>query len=307
MDISALKVVLLVAQQPSIAAAARVLDIDASRVSRTVSQVEREIGFRLFQRSTRSLSITEDGALYLSRIAPLVEELDAARDAATMSHRSPAGTLRMTASVSLAQECLIPHLAAFGESYPDVVLELQATDVNLDLLSEGIDLAIRLTPKPVGDLIATRLMSTRYRVVAAPEYLSKAGVPSHPTELTQHNCLRFALPGFRGTWRFRDADMTEFDVHVGGKFLISNALVLREAARHAMGPCLLADWLVGRDLQEGRLVDVFPDFCCTSTVFETGAWALYPSRVYVPRKVRVMIEFLRSVLRAHPREISAKA
>ncbi|WP_428687005.1 LysR substrate-binding domain-containing protein [Roseibium sp.] len=296
MDFQALKTVLLVRDLGSIAGAARALDLDASNVSRTVAAIERELGQRLFQRSTRRLSLTEEGERYLRRVAPLLEEIDAANEEVTSSGDRPKGTLRMTASVAFVLEGIVPVLPKFHERYPDISVELFPSDSNLDLLAEGLDLAIRLAAAPKGDLISTKLLQTVYRVVASPEYLETEGHPGGPEDLTGRNCLCFALPDFRNSWRFRRGDEQPFDIDVTGRTTISSALALREPARLGMGPALLADWLIGNDLKSGRLVDLFPDHACAPANFETAAWILYPSRTYLPQKVRVMIDFLKEEL-----------
>ena len=296
MDIETLRTVVLVAQQGSFAAAARVMNVDPSSVSRAVASAEAAIGLRLFQRTTRSLTVTEEGDVYLRRIAPLLEELEHAREAATKSLRAPSGTLKMTASVAFAHECIVPHLADFHRRFPDVSVELLPTDANLDVAANGIDLAVRLASAPKGDLISTRLIQTRYIVSASPDYIAQNPSIERPEDLSDHNCLRFALPEFRTRWRFRQGDADVIDVPVSGHTVIANALSLRRAAVDGLGPVLLADWLVDRDFQAGRLIDLFPDFECTATDFDTGAWALYPSRSFLPRKVRVMIDFLRKTL-----------
>lgn len=297
MDIQSLKTLLLIRDCGSIAAAARTLDMDASSISRTLAGAERELGLRLFQRSTRKLALTEEGERYLARIAPLLEELEAAREDVSATDARPRGTIRMTASVAFALEGLMPKLPLFHERYPDISVEIIPSDAYLDLLAEGLDLAIRLAAVPKGDLIATRLLRTRYRVVASPEFLKDRGGFSEPGKLAHENCLRFALPDFRSSWLFRKKGGDAFAVEVTGKTVISNALALREAARLGMGPALLADWLIARDLASGRLMDLFPDHECAATDFETAAWILYPSRSYLPRKVRVMIDFLKSECR----------
>lgn len=296
MDIQSLRIVALVAKQGSFASAARVLGVDPSSVSRTVAGIEAALSLRLFQRNTRVLRITEEGDIYLRRLLPLLEELDHAREAASHARSSPSGVLRLTASVAFAHECIVPHLSAFGELYPELTMELLPSDAMLDIAAEGIDLAIRLAPAPEGDLVTTRLLRTRYLVCASPDYVARAGQPSDPHTLSELDCLRFALPAYRTRWRFRALEEEPFEVPVGGRLIISNALSLRQAARDGLGPALLADWLVARDLEAGRLVSLFPDYECTATSFDTGAWAMYPSRSYLPRKVRVMIDFLRERL-----------
>ncbi|MBN9673310.1 LysR family transcriptional regulator [Roseibium aggregatum] len=294
MEIQSLKTVLLVRDLGSIAGAARALEVDASSVSRVLASVERELGLRLFQRSTRKLSLTEEGERYLNRVAPLIEDLEAAREAASSKDVSPRGTLRVTASVAFSQEFFVPLLPRFQEMYPDLSVELFPSDSNLDLLAEGLDVAIRLAAAPKGDLISTKLAETRYRVVAAPEYLECAGPVIDPRDLVDMNCLRFALPNFRSVWRFRKPGEEPFAVEVSGKTVISSAASLREAARLGMGAALLPDWLIGGDLANGRLVNLFPDYECAAADFETAAWILYPSKSYLPRKVRVLIDFLKA-------------
>ncbi len=297
MDIEALRIVTLVAQQGSFAAAARVLTVDPSSVSRTVAAVEADLGLRLFQRSTRSLSVTEEGEVYLARLVPLLEELDHAQDDARAVSRHPAGPVRLTTSVAFAHTCVVPHLADFTSRYSNISLEILPSDANLDLLANSIDLAIRLAPAPAGDLISTKLLDTRYRVVASPDYLANSDLLSVPADLQHHNCLRFALPDFRTRWRFRTAGEAPIEVPVSGNVIIANALSLRLAALDGLGPALLAGWLVNDDIAAGTLVDVFPDLECTATEFNTAAWVLYPSRSYLPRKVRVTIDFFRAVLK----------
>lgn len=140
MDLQALKTILLVRDLGSLAAAARALDLDASNVSRTVSSIERELGQRLFQRSTRKLSLTEAGEAYLQRVAPLVEEIEAANEDIAARSQQPRGTLRMTASVAFVLEGIVPLLPVFHDRYPDISVELFPSDSNLDLLAEGLTL-----------------------------------------------------------------------------------------------------------------------------------------------------------------------
>lgn len=296
MDTTALRTLQLVAHHQSFAAVARVLDVDPSSVSRTVAGIEAQLGLRLFQRSTRQLTLTEAGSVYLGRIGPLLDDLELARDAAAEVSTQPSGRVRLAASVAFGQEVIVPHLAAMRAELPAIELELILNDQTVDLVAEQIDIAIRLAPAPKGDLISTRLRSTRYRVVTAPNYVDQRGAPQEPEALAEHACLRMTLPEYRTEWRFR-RDNAETVVGITGPILISNALALRAAARNGLGPALLADWMIDADLEQGSLVDLFPNHDVTATTFDTGAWLLYPSRTYLPTKVRAVIDFLRARLR----------
>ena len=296
MDVASLRMFCEVARLGSFAAAARQGGVDPSSVSRTIALLEQELGVRLFQRTTRRLSLTEAGDIYLGRVEAIVDELDRARDDAQAVSIEPSGTVRLTTSVAFGQVCVVPLIDAFRARFPDLKLELVMTDANLDLIADRIDLAVRLGPSVDGDLIATKLTDTRYRVCAAPSYLGRAPTLRTPSDLTRHRCVLFTFPEFRSRWLFRDGRGTIGDVAVTGDVLISNALALREAALAGVGPALLADWLVRHALEAGMLVDVLPDYDVAATSFDTAAWLLYPSRAFLPNKVRVTIDFLKEHL-----------
>lgn len=292
MDVNALQLFVEVAQCLSFSEVARRRRIEPSSVSRSVALIEGELGERLFHRTTRKLSLTEAGALYLARIEPLVMQLDDARQEVKSVGRSPSGTVRLSASVAFGQLCIVPRLTAFSKRYPGLTLELLLSDANTDLVRDQVDLAVRLAPGIDAKVIVSKLFDTRYRVVASPGWLA-ANPLSQPDDLRRHSVLRFTLAGFRDRWLFRDADGDVTAVPVGGKLLISSALGLREAALAGLGPALLADWMTNDDIRDGRLVDCFPRLRATATEFDTAAWLIYASRSFLPAKVRVTIDFLR--------------
>lgn len=298
MDLNALKLALRVAELGSFSAVAREADVNHSSVSRTIAALEDRLGLRLFQRSSRMLSLTAEGERYLRRIAPLIEEMDEAHREFRNDRAKPRGLLRLTASVAYGTKQIVPHLSELQRRAPELEIELVLSDGNLDLIAERIDLAIRLAPVPKGDLISSRLHATRYHVVASPDWVAKHGMPKHPEDLSTIQCVRNTLSGHRDTWHFRNqADGHICDVGVNGSVLISNPLALSEACRNGLGPALLADWLVQAELKTGQLIDVFPQYDVTATTFETAAWILYPSRTYLPAKVRLAIDHLRPIAR----------
>jgi len=204
--------------------------------------------------------------------------------------------LRLTASVAFGNTCLVPLLPEFRRRYPDVKLELQLTDSVLDLVTERIDLAIRLGQPTGTDCVATKLFDTQYRVCASPAYLEQHPAPAIPADLQRHRCLLIALPDFRSRWLFRNPQGAIEEVAIHGDITILNALALRGCALAGLGPVLLANWLIDIDLAQGRLVDLFPAYRVTATDFDTAAWLLYPSRTHLPHKVRAMIDFLKQQL-----------
>jgi DNA-binding transcriptional LysR family regulator len=293
MELSVLQTFVDVVKQGSFAAVARDRNVDPSSISRAIAGLEEELGIRLLQRTTRHLSPTEAGMTYFQRIEPLVEEMQQAIDVAADMSGQPKGTLRLTASVSFGLKCIVPLLPDFKALYPDLTLDLLLTDATVDLFTERIDLAIRLGLLADSALIAQRLMPTHYFVCASPKYLKRSGHPQTPREVETHNCLLFPLAGFRSKWRFKHPDQEESEVVVQGDTVISNAIALQQCAIAGMGLALLPHWLVNDELQAGTLVNVFPKYQVTATEFNTAAWLVYPSRAYVPLKVRVLMEFLK--------------
>jgi DNA-binding transcriptional LysR family regulator len=293
MDLDTLRCLVAVARERSFAAVARRRNVDPSSISRTVAQLEAQLSVRLFQRSTRQLTPTEAGERLVQRIEPLLEELERAIDAVRDDAAGPSGTLRLTASVTFGHERIVPLLPAFRRRYPRVAIDATFTDENLDLVAQKIDLAVRLGPGVTGDMVVTKLVDTRYRVVASPAYLKAAAPLRVPADLARHGCLLFPAQVFRPRWRFRDARGRQSEVAVHGDVTLSTAQALRDAALAGLGPTLLADWLVAGALAEGRLVDLFPRHAATATTFDTAAWLVYPSRAWLPAKVRVAIDFLK--------------
>ncbi len=301
MNFDHLHVFSAIARSGSFAAVAKERNSDPSSISRAVADLEAELGFRLFQRSTRAMTLTEAGATYLARVEPLLDELAHAREAAAQMNSTPRGLLRLTASVSFGQICIVPLLAAFRARYPDLKVECVFSDSNLNLIAEGIDLAIRLAPTIEGDLVAAKLMDTHYGVYASPAYLAQCPATDEPADLSKHKVLLFNLRAYRTRWLFRDvrdADGSEQSVPIQGDLTLAPAGSLLSAAMAGLGPALLPDWLVSAAVANGSLVQLFPGYAATATSFDTAAWVVYPSRAFLPYKVRVMIDFLREHLQA---------
>lgn len=293
MDVSTLQLFVEVMNQGSFAAVARDRNLDPSSVSRAIAGLEEELGIRLFQRTTRQLSPTEAGKTYFDRIEPLIEEIQQATDIATDVSGQPQGTLRVTAAASFGLKQIVPLLPKFQQLYADLTVDLLLTDAVVDLVAERIDVAVRLGLLADSTLIAQQLMRTHYTVCASPSYLQKSPPLQQPSDLTNHNCLLFPLAGFRSRWIFKDRSGELSEIPIRGQTITSSAIALQQCAIAGMGLALLPSWLVGADLQAGTLVNAFPDYAVTATDFNTAVWLVYPSRAYVPLKVRLFIEFLK--------------
>ncbi|QBB71698.1 LysR family transcriptional regulator [Pseudolysobacter antarcticus] len=296
MNVTVLNLFVEVAQRGSFAAVAKERNIDPSSVSRGIAELEAELGVRLFQRTTRNVTLTEAGDRYLAGVEPLLYELARTHEAALETVGGTRGTLRITASATFGPRCIVPQLKEFCARYPDLRIEALFTDEVVDLFAERVDLAIRLAPAVEGNLVATKLMNTRYRVVASVGYLAAAPPLEVPADIARHRCVMFNLHAFRSRWLFRDSHGAIEEVSVDGDLVLSPAVSLHAAVLEGLGPALLPNWLVDGDIASGALVNVFPTYDVTATTFDTGAWLIYPSRTYLPQKVRVMIDFLKSRL-----------
>lgn len=296
MNTADLDTLMTVIRAGSFAAAARELHVDPSWVSRTVAGLEAELGMRLFQRSTRQIAMTEAGALFVERIGPLLTELEQVRHAAIDAAAKPHGTLRVTASNAFGLKRVVPLLPALCQAHPALRVDLVLTDEVVDLVAERIDIAIRMGALRDSTLIAVPLLQVRYRVVASPAWVAaRGGPPRTIEEMERCDSVTFSMPGFRDRWLFRENESgPSTAVGVNPRVLLTNGLALRECALAGLGASLLPDWLVGDDLAAGRLVDLYPRHEVAVVDAPTAAWLVYPSRSYVPAKVRAFIDFMRA-------------
>ncbi len=297
MDTEHLKMFVEVVQQGSFAAAARKFDIDPSVVTRAVTALEKDLGVRLLERTTRQLVLTEAGRRYHENAGKLLQDMQQAADEARDLVGNPSGIVRVTTSTTYGYAVILPWLSALREAYPALEVDLLLSDAITDLVAERVDVALRLRQEADTSLVGTRLTRIRYHVCASPDYMQRQGRPDAPSELAARDCLRCSLRGYRTQWKFRDRAGAVEAVDVGGWLVVSNSLALQRAALDGHGPALLPDWLVASDLAAGRLIDLFPDHEATPTDFDNAVWLLYTSRAYVPRRVRVFVEFIKQRIR----------
>lgn len=295
MELDALAVFIEVVRRGSFAAVARERGVAPSSISRTLAGLEDELGLRLLQRTTRRLSPTEAGAVYLERIEPLVEGLVQAHHQAADLDEQPSGVLRVTAPVSFAQETLVPWLPALLERHPRLHVELHLTDAMVDLVAERIDVAVRLGRLPDSELVARRVATFDFVICAAPAYLERRGRPRRPQDLARHETVLFLMGGVRSRWRLRKQGRT-VTVHVRGRCTLGSSMAVRRAAIDGLGLALLPRFMVADALAEGTLVALLPSWEATATDFAPGVWVLLPSRRYVPLKVRAFVAFVQERL-----------
>ncbi|MEL7451788.1 MAG: LysR substrate-binding domain-containing protein [Pseudomonadota bacterium] len=296
MNLDQLRAFVAVAQTGGFASAAGALGVAPSTLTRAVANLEASLDARLFHRTTRSVSLTEAGETFLTRVLPALDELDAAADLTSGGASALTGTLRVSASVSFGQAVLAPNLAQFCKEHPGLAVDLNLSDNTVDLVAERIDVAIRHGDLHDSSLVAQRLAPVTYYLVASPDYVRRHRDILHPEDIPAHTCLTFPYAAFRSRWRFQRGE-TVHHVEIAPKVRISNAAALATCARSGLGLALLADWTVAPDLAAGSLVRLLPGWMAggSGTEGDAAISIIMPSRAFVPAKTRAFIEFLRTL------------
>ncbi len=272
----------------SFAAVSRQLGLSPAAVSKNVSELEAHLSARLFNRTTRRMSLTEAGALYYERIAQVLDELEEADATIAPMQDMPKGLLRVSAPVTVTLTCLSHAIPSFLARYPELSLDLRMEDRRVDIVEEGFDLAIRGSDRlEDSSLIARRLMTMTHVVCGAPGYFDRVGWPQSPQDLASHDCVQFTLSGHANLWPFRK-ERRAIEIRVDGRYKVSSSLAVRDALVAGFGLSLIPRIYVEEDLAAGRLVSVLDDW----TPVETTIYAVYPSRRYLQAKLRAFLGFL---------------
>lgn len=269
--------------------AAEVVGMPNSTVSRRISGLEKAIGLRLLHRTTRKIELTEAGLIYFERCKRIVDEARLAHEQLGEMLAQPSGVLRASLPVDFANIYLAPLIAEFARRYPGISFDFDLTPRRVDLVSEPFDVAIRMGPPPDSALIARQLANLRCYIYASPRYLEQSGVPSHPTDLENHECLGFR-PGKANSWTLRRGGKS-VEVSVGGRFQLNSVGLIRRLATLDMGIAILPAGIVADDVAEGRLRRVLASWEGPAT----PVYAMTETRL-LPAKTQRFIEFLREHL-----------
>jgi DNA-binding transcriptional LysR family regulator len=277
-----------VAETNSFTGAAKKRNTSVAQISRRVSSLEDRLAVKLLHRTTRKVTLTEAGQLYFQQCKHLVEGLELAEIAVTQMQASPKGLLKITAPVTYGETHLAPLLHHFLAQYPQVDLELQLTNQRIDLLEQGVDVAIRLGRLEDSSLVAKRLSQRQLYICASPTYLQQSGEPHTLSELSHHSCLVGSLE----YWRFKEQGK-ERALRVSGRIKCNSGLSLLDAAKRHLGLVQLPDYYVNEALESGELVEVLSDYRDD----KEGIWALYPQNRNLSPKIRLLIDFLADELK----------
>ena len=268
-------------------AAGRRLNMSTTMVSNHVQALEDRLGARLLHRTTRKVSLTEVGKAYYDRATQILADLEQADDIAGALQSTPRGTLRIYTATHIVP-FVAPVVTEFLKSYPGVTVDLSMGERTIDLIDEGYDVAIRLTPPPDSSLIVRSLATWRHVLCCSPAYLEKHGPLQQLSELAEHNCVRHVLYPFDDGWHFVDRKGNPASVRVSGNLIANSGETLRTAALQGIGILLAPGFLVAGDLDSGRLVRVLSEY----RPVEFAMNAVYPHRHHLSAKVRTFIDLL---------------
>jgi LysR family transcriptional regulator for bpeEF and oprC len=293
-DLKSLAIFVKVAERRSFAQAGRELGITQSGVSNAVSRLEERLAVRLLARTTRRVNLTEDGAAFLDRCQRILAELEEAEAVLGRARATPAGRLRIEMPVAFGSLKIVPLLGAFRAEYPDITLALSFTDRVVDLVEEGIDIAVRMGALQDSSLIARRMTQTQFRVYGAPGYFAKNGRPRTPEDLAKHNCLAYTRRETRHIrdWRFRrsGADLT---VTPRGNMTFNDGTAICAAACAGYGLVQMHDYYGDAPLAAGALEPVLQRFEPAADTVSL----VYPPTRHLSPKVRVFVDFLTAGMR----------
>ena len=291
--ISDLDIFARVARTGNMSMAGREMGLSPAVVSKRVSLLEDRLGARLFQRTTRQLTLTETGEGYFKRVVDILSLVEEAEDYVSRRNTKPRGTLKISAPTSFSRLHITPHLPEFLSRYPDIEFDMQLTDNFVDIIREGFDIAVRIGELEDSSLVARKLAKENRVLCAAPKYLTTAGTPKKIEDLDDHNCL---LAGAQDEWRLNGPEGPA-TVRVKGNIRSNSADFIRTALTQGLGIALRATWDVGAELARGELVVVLPEYKGSS---KNGIFAVYPCREFMPSKVNAFIEFYGEVFDKDP-------
>jgi len=285
MDIQDMRIFARVAAVQNLSAVGTELGLTPGTISKRIQALEDELSARLFDRTTRSIRITEEGATFLTHVERILAEIEAARASVDDKVSNPKGTLKLAAPSGLASRFVAPALCKFLGTYPEIEVQLDVMDRPVNLQEDGYDLALRTGALSDSSVIAKRLATDRHVVAASPAYLTRRGNPARAEDLSNHSCL---VLGDRSMWSFSKAG-AESTVRIAGPLKSNNGELLCQAAVEGRGIIRASEMEILPELRSGQLVPVLMDYEVSGNA---AIWALYPSAKHMLPRMRVLLDFL---------------
>ncbi|WP_153912510.1 LysR family transcriptional regulator [Shewanella sp. TC10] len=284
MIIEHLKLFVRVAATNNISQAGKELNLSPAVASAHINKLEDSLGVRLIHRTTRKVSLTEEGQDFLPHAEEVIASFEAAKASVGAGSITPRGTLRVNAPASFGRMHLMPALKGFVKQYPDLTVDLRLSDSILDLVEGGFDIAIRDASLNDSSLVARKLAVDKRIICASPEYLAEFGEPKTPEELNEHSCVN--LIGI-DTWVFNSTN-GQISIKPTGNIRADNGEAVRDACANGIGITMSSTWCVHQHIEQGKLVQILKDYPLISN---TAIWAVYPSSRLLAPKVRAFIDY----------------
>ncbi|WP_394154235.1 LysR family transcriptional regulator [Vibrio maritimus] len=272
-----------VAESQSFSNTAKRLSISTAQVSRQISTLEERLKVKLFYRTTRRVSLTEEGQLFYEHCRHLLDGIDAAEQAVTHHQSNPRGKISLTAPVTYGEKKILPLINEFVARYDGIEITADLSNHQVDMIEGGFDLAIRIGPQPDSSLVAKKISQRANYICASQKYLELHGLPKTPSDLKSHNCLL----GTHDHWRLSEHGKSR-NVKVKGNLRYNSGLSLLDAAKKGLGIVQLSDYFLLDHIQSGELVSLLEPYSPP----KEDIWAVYPQSRYLPSKIRLLIEFL---------------
>ncbi|MGF6782363.1 LysR family transcriptional regulator [Paraburkholderia sp. GAS334] len=287
----AMETFVCVVESGTFSGAARLLNVGQPAVSKTIALLEERLSVRLLLRSTRGLTPTEAGQAFYGRAKRAIEEAEEAELAARGAGSNLTGRLRVCAAVTFARLHIVPAIGRFLETHPDLNIDLVLDDRNIDLLEEGIDIALRMGQLEDSSMTARKIGEVPRRVVGTPAYFQRAGIPASPADLSTHQAIVYNQRGGGGTWTFR-RESSEVAVVVSGRVGTTAAEGIRAAVLANLGLAVVSEWMFSPELKSGEVRSVLNDWHLPPIEL----WAVFPGGRMVNAKTRAFLNFLEDVL-----------
>lgn len=288
-DLTNIQLFVRVVEEGSFSAAARAFGNTPSSVSKQISQLERDLNARLFNRTTRKQSLTEAGEVYFQHVRQIVADVKEARHAVNKLTDAPSGNLQITTEPDFAAINIAPILPEFMNLYPEINVRITMDTNKVDILQKGIDLAIRIGHPKDSSHIVRKITTSQSLICASPTYLKKHGTPTHPNDLISHNCLSYRTAPGKKTWNF-SSNNKQLDVPISSTINANSILFLRSMALADMGIVTIPKWIIRDQVKNKELVPILSEYKMVPE--STPINAIYPNKTYLAPKVRVFIDFL---------------
>ena len=276
-----------VVQTGSFTAAAKKLDTSKSVVSKYVSRLEDRLGVKLLTRTTRSLTLTEIGQVFYDQAYDGIKAIDNAEEEVSFLQGKPRGRLKVNAPLSFGTLHIAPAIGKYLEQFPEISIDMEFSDVQVDMVREGFDVTVRITDRLEGSLVARRIAPCHHVLVASPDYLSRQGRIEKPEDLTEHNVITYQYQDSPWEWGFSRGSKSHA-VAVNGAIQMNNSLAIREAVLSGAGVSRMPSVVVGDDIKTGKLEQLLPEY----TQLEMSVYLVFADKEHLAPKVRSFIDYM---------------